>query len=473
MRPWGAPAEAAPTKPAPEPERPTPLPKPTLRPQRQEKEEPAEEDKPSNVVPLPKPKQRRIPDDEPDPLAELRQHVVYEKGDWGDKPVPKNARNFTAYVQYHPDARDRLRLNLFTNQITVTRAMPWGRGDAARALDDRDVREAKLWLWHAGLKPSTAEAHEAMTVTAERNAFDPVREHLESLAWDGVPRLRTWLTRYMGVRASNTKVEEAFGMRWFVSGVARILAGPQGAKVDTVLVLEGSQGLGKSQALRIIATMRGVEYFLDDLGDIAGKDALLQLAGQVIVELAELKTINRSSVDAVKEFLSKKDDTYRAPYERVSKKHARRCIFAATVNPTGGYLKDPTGARRFWPVNIEGEIDLAGLERDRDQLWAEAVHLFKAGEKWWLQGEEVQHAEAAQALRYQDDVWSDVIDAFMAKGGDYTVSQILHLACGVATDRQGAREKDRVEAHLKARGFRRRRTQRDGENVYVYGRARK
>jgi predicted P-loop ATPase len=196
-----------------------------------------------------------------------------------------------------------------------------------------------------------------------------------------------------------------------------------GNKVDTMLVLEGPQGLQKTKAIRLLA--HSDEWYLDQLGDLATKDAQQQLAGAWIVEMGELDVLCRTrSITTVKNFLTQQDDKYRPSYGRRRQTFPRQCIFVGTTNESV-YLQDATGNRRFWPVKCT-RIDHAALERDRHQLWAEALALYRQGEQWWLTDGEEKLAAGEQDDRVQlTEVEADVIrylnglkETVAAEGGE-------------------------------------------------------
>ncbi|SDI69923.1 virulence-associated E family protein [Lutimaribacter saemankumensis] len=264
-----------------------------------------------------------------------------------------------------------------------------------RAIQDLDVTQAQVWFHHNGFsKASIRAVADALEAVAFENRVDPLKDWLLGLTWDGQPRLSAWLTIYLGVEESEYSAE--VGKRWAISAVARVFE--PGCKADCCLILEGRQGGGKSSALRVLA---GAEYFADALPDLAHKDAKLSLRGKWIFELSELAALNRSSLETAKAFISRREEKYRRPYGRKDVTEPRRCVFAGTTNEDS-YLRDTTGNRRFWPVRV-GPINIDALSRDREQLWAEAVHAYRAGERWWLDTKFNKIAAMEQAERVADD----------------------------------------------------------------------
>jgi len=429
----------------------------------------------TNVVPLPV-KKRRPPRDASEGLYA---HLILNED---SVPKPKLMANFVAMFEHHEMMQGVLAMNEFAREVMLMKAPPWERERGrwpARKLADNDVTRAMGWLERMGLTPTHNSTGIALMSAAEAHAFDPVKDYLEGLKWDGTHRLlggdeqSGWLSHYLGVHETKHQIERIFGMRWLIAGVARNLSdSATGEKVDNMLIIEGAQGKMKSTALEIMGTMNGQRFFTDDVGDIGSKDAVMQLQGNVIVEIAELDALNKADAETIKKWVARKVDAIRLPYGKIVIDMPRRCILAGTVNPSGrGYLKDATGARRFWPVMVQGEIDIAGLRRDRDQLWAEAVHLYRAGEPWWLQGEENDHAAQVQGIRYQEDPWAADIDAFLDTrvGEDFTTSQIMGLL-QIPTHQRRQEHETRIVAHLKQRGYELHRPRVDGIQKRVYRR---
>lgn len=285
--------------------------------------------------------------------------------------------------------------------------------------DVDDVRTA-VWMQQHDINLGRDIVGLAVQSVARDYVIHPLRDWLDSLHWDGTPRIDTWLSSYMGAKQST--FVQSIGAMWLISAVARVMR--PGCKADHMLVLEGAQGIGKSRALRILA---GDEYFTDSMPDLDSKDASLQTFGTWIIEWAELDAMNRAEATAVKDFITRQTEKVRRPYGRHTEEVHRQCVFAGTTN-SDGYLKDETGNRRFWPVTCTW-IDCDQLAADRDQIWAEAVARYKSGEIWWPENEQLIAALAAeQSARVEVDPWQSEIEAYVAALGAVRAEDILaHL----------------------------------------------
>ena len=242
---------------------------------------------------------------------------------------------------------------------------------------------------------------EAVQTVARENSFHPVRNYLKSLVWDKVSRIDTWLIDYLG--CADSQFIRAVGSRWLLSAVARIFR--PGCQADHVLLLEGPQGIRKSSALRALV---GDEWFADHIADLGSKDSRLDLLGKWVIEMSELVSMRRAEIEKVKAFLTARTDHFRPPYGRRAVDVPRQNVFAASTNEEQPFV-DSSGNRRFWPVRC-GQIDVDGIRRNRDQLWAEAYHRCKQGEVWWLDTAELNLlAQQEQDERYEPGVWDDII----------------------------------------------------------------
>ncbi len=310
-----------------------------------------------------------------------------------------NTANVVAVLHGHPEWAGVIGFDRLAGCHMLLRHMPDASGRKPnhfepRKLTDADFVAATVWFQRNGFARMGKEAViDGLYSRSHENSFDPLEEKLRLLHWDGVPRLATWLVDYAGASPSMTQPEAyltAVGVRWMISAVARGLQ--PGCKADSALIFVGAQGIGKSTAGRVLAYGK---WFSDAMPPLHSKDASDHLRGHWIVELGEMATTSRADVEEAKSFLSRNVEKFRPAYARTEIEYPRRNVFLGTSN-RDAFLKDDTGNRRFWPVEV-GEIDLARLEAERDLLWAEAVHLFDKGERWHLTREEAALAAEQQA----------------------------------------------------------------------------
>lgn len=292
----------------------------------------------------------------------------------------------------------------------------------------------------------------------------PVREYLEGLKWDGKHRVRRWLIDYLGAVNDSPEYVEAVGEAWMISAIARIFL--PGCKADHVLILQGPQGIMKSSALAILAG----EWFSDATLNLDSKDALISLKGAWIIELAELASLGRSAVDSIKAFITRRVDRYRPVYERSSVDQPRECVFAGTVNDDQ-FLRDETGNRRFWPVEVV-HVDEVALRADRDQLWAEAMQLFKDGRPWYLETVAL-NAEAVKAQERHtiDDTWFDIVQGYLIERLSVTARELLVDALRIEVARISRIDDMRIAKCLQRAGFTKKRVYENGKTVIRYFRA--
>lgn len=274
--------------------------------------------------------------------------------------------------------------NQLTNTIDARRDWPWPHGKAGPVRASTELMLGAYLSRTYGL-PSIARAAlaEGIETVAYSNPFHPVREYLAGLAWDGKPRLAKWLMFVIGETPDTLppRVAEYLALvgQYFVMGlVARVL--DPGCKFDYCLVLEGKGGRYKSTALK---TLVGKAFFSDTRFDVQkNKEAQEQVQGVWLYELGELAHFNKAGVDEIKAFVSSEVDRYRPAYGKQVDSFPRQCVLAATTN-NRKYLRDKTGNRRFWPVPVAHVMNVAWIERWRDQLFAEAQALYLAGERYW------------------------------------------------------------------------------------------
>lgn len=340
--------------------------------------------------------------------------------------------NLLLILDSHRDWRGVLWYNAFKDQVEVFGSIPGsGFGGLApldappsRPITDEDIVQTAAWLNRNYFdNATTSQVWEAVNTVAKANRHHPVRKWLKELEWDGVERLRGLWVDYFGVPPS--PYAATVGVKFAISAVARIMK--PGSKVDTMPILEGKQGLGKSEGL---AVLFGRDYFGDDLPNMQSKDASQYLAGLWCIEKAELEQFKRADWETIKAFISRREERYRKPYGRVTVQEPRQCVFVGTTN-SDSYLSDPTGSRRFWPLSA-GWVEIEKLEEDRDQLWAEAVFRYQAGEVWWMTPDEEEEANVERDERKPSDPWTGPVVEFVAhaekKGQPVFIPEILESA---------------------------------------------
>lgn len=320
----------------------------------------------------------------------------------------KSKTNAYLFLKHHHRFEGMLCYNEFTDAVMLVRRPPWENDKfAPRPIRDDDFFMLAANLEYCDITVSTATAAEATVRVAKENAINPPREFLSRQRWDGTKRLDRWLTYYLGADGQPEKYLAMVGSKWLIGAVSRVFE--PGCKFDSVLILEGSQGLGKSMALRALATFGGEDFFLDSVGDIRSKDTLMTMQGKLIVEIAELASFRKSENEEIKAFITRQVDEYRPPYARTVLRRPRFFVLAGSTNETDeGYLTDSTGNRRYWPVMCGG-IDAEALRADASQLWAEAVVRYRAGERTWLTAEEAVLSADEQKQRFMEDAWQERI----------------------------------------------------------------
>ena len=339
-------------------------------------------------------------------------------------------KNLILFLCNHPDWKSVLGFNEFSAQVVVRKRPYWDDVEPDAVWTDHFETLTRAWFQEQDIPANQGDVGRAIQAAARKNSFHPLRTLLDGLQpqWDGQRRIDQCLTTYL--HTPDTPYARAIGPRFLISAVARIY--DPGCKADHMLVLEGSQGQGKSKAVRALAVRD--EWYTDRLSNPNTKDAAIETAGAWLIEIAEMHALLAATTSTTKTYITRQSERYRPPYGKHLIKHERQSIFIGTINPPGtGYLKDPTGSRRIWPVECQGTIDIEGLIRDRNQLWAEAVVRYKAGDVWWLETPELEAlATAEQDARVEIDVWQEPIEQWLGDREETSVSEILEHVFGIA-----------------------------------------
>lgn len=331
----------------------------------------------------------------PDDMPDWRKKLIYDRGE-----LKSCLANVYDILLNDPSWQGVLAFDEFA-QRTVKRAAPPYGGGVVGEWDGTDDSRTAMWLARAyRFTPSSIMVAEAVEVLGRAFAFHPVRDWLKSLRWDGVARIDHWLEDYLGVARTDYTVRVS---AWFLLGmIARVMR--PGVKFDYCLVFEGIQGRGKSSTLAIL----GGEWFGDTDIDLHNKDSMAALQGKWLYEFPELGSLARTESLKQKSFLSRQVDEYRPVYGRRQIKVPRQTVFSGSTNEWE-WNKDPTGGRRFWPIEV-GEIDLSGLARVRDQLFAEAFVRYQQGERFYPTGEEQRlYFDPEQLKREQGESLVDAL----------------------------------------------------------------
>lgn len=323
--------------------------------------------------------------------------------------VKNRADNLDEIMVNSTELKGRIKYNMLTKKIEVSAGSIFS-GTSENTLHS----ELTVWLarrWNLVTNSSTVG--ELLLMIARRNDYNPIAEYLSSLTWDGVPRIDRWLIDYLG--AEDTEFNRLAGRRWLIGACARGF--DPGSKMDNVLVLEGGQGIGKSQTCKALAGA----WFSDSPLTIGNKDSMQMASYCWIIELAELSSMRASETEAQKAFLSASRDRYRPPYGKAPEEFPRFAVFIGSTNDDK-YLVDFTGNRRWWPVLV-GHCDVARVHADRDQLWAEAAYRYLhadvnpdqahpgiPGERWWFGDDaEIELAAIVVKSRRPENMWSGLI----------------------------------------------------------------
>lgn len=329
----------------------------------------------------------------------------------GSQGTPaKTIDNLITILEHDPALKGKLAIDDFANRGMALGALPWDPRETERVWSDNDDAGAQWYFEKRFGITGKDRAMNAISLVGERNRYNRLREYLQGLSWDGTPRLDTLIIDYLG--AEDTPYTRAVTRKSLCAAVARALQ--PGVKYDYMPIISGPQGIGKSTLLRLL----GKDWFSDSLQTFEGKEAAEMLQGVWINEIGELQGMTRSEVNDIKGFLSRSEDIYRVPYGRRTNSFPRRCVFFGTTNDTE-YLRDATGNRRFWPIDVAlaepKKSVFTDLESEVDQIWAEAVCKWRLGEPLYLSGELEAVAREQQEAHRESSSKEGMIVEFLSR----------------------------------------------------------
>lgn len=318
--------------------------------------------------------------------------------------------NVWKILEHDPRLKGKFAINEFAGRGEVLGALPWTKHAERRLWGDNDNQGLYWYLETYYQITGTGKIDGALSLHSEKHAFNEITDYLSGLQWDGTPRLDTLFVDYLG--AEDSPYTRAVTRKAFTAAAARAMR--PGTKFDCMTILSGPQGIGKSTLLDKMS--KG--WFNDSIRSFEGKEASELLQGVWLVEVSELDAFRRTDVSRIKQFLSLRVDRFRAAYGRHVKEMPRRCVFFGTTN-TDDYLQDKTGNRRFWPVDVgrhpATKTVWNDLDRELDQLWAEAMVYWRMGEPLYISGELSNEAHAQQEAHREVSTREGLILEFLER----------------------------------------------------------
>lgn len=391
----------------------------------------------SNVVKL-RPRAKQAAEHQaPHVYGDWRDQLIVKHGTDGSARVLCRVHNLILVLANASEWKGRVRFNEFSGRIAID-------GVDADDVTPVEIKAAIERKWIPE-KIHTSDVLEALSVVARRSPIHPVRDYLRGLTWDGVERINSFFEDHCGCPRDDYHMAVARSL--FVSAVARIFK--PGCKVDTMVILQSEQGMGKT---RLWLALFG-QWCAEVTASLSDKDFYAGLRGIWAADFSELDAFSRAEATQIKRILTAQSDSYRPHYGRTIQVFPRQCIFVGGTN-RDDWNNDPTGARRFFPIHVQGPIDIDVVTAARDQLWAEAVAMFDRGETWW----DIPDAQQHQEDIYQGDPWEALLDAYLIGRESTTVTAVLGECLDIAAGKQSRADQMRAVAILKRAGWARKRT---------------
>jgi predicted P-loop ATPase len=364
--------------------------------------------------------------------------------------IPGDERTLVEALDLCPETRGGIVWDKRRGQLVAVRDGAWGE---AGPWTSTGTAALQVYFQVFGIPAKERPLDRALAVVGARHQIDPLSDWLNALNWDGIHRIDSWLQRYGG--AENLEIICDIGNMFLTGMVARALN--PGCQCDHALCLESEeQGVGKDQIARAL----GGEFYAPDLASFHGRDAMQVASSHWLIGVGELAAVRRSDLERVKAFITAVEDVYVPKYEKWPVTRKRWGCFLFTVNiDQSGYLVDASGNRRIWPVLIR-KVDITALRRDRDQLFAEAKHLYDKGAKWWPEGKlQWDRLTEEQAARRTEDAWTPIIGQWLDTRPEserpLSAAETLTHALGLKPGDIAPGHAQRVGRILKALGYER------------------
>lgn len=404
----------------------------------------------------------------PRPTASNALHVLSAHPAWAGVLAFDEFRRIPVMLSRPPFDAQTIRLDRDASDLSVY--------SGGLPVEHHDLARTQVWFERTcGITLGRDTLSDVVALASKQTIFHPIREYFATIKWDNYPRLDYAARTYFGAAGHH---HENIALRmWMVSAVARILS--PGCQADYLVVLEGPQGIGKSTGLQLLA---GEQWYLSTNLDLESKEIYMAMQGKWIIEFAEFSSLKKADILRRKEFFSEKYNSYVPKFENLRVDLLRQCVFASTTNESA-YLADPSGDRRYWPIACT-RVDRDSIQRDRDQLWAEAVAIYlgaheceehgtelaKRGDHdassmctrssrcqlhaWWPIGADHDMLAAAQAERYDADIWTTAVTKYLAEStrSFHATRDILnHL--GIETPHQDRRNAQRIASIMRQLGY--------------------
>ena len=320
-----------------------------------------------------------------------------------------SANNLNIIFQFDPFLKNAFKLNTFDNKRYVTKTLPWRKIDDVEPLRDVDYSGVRNYIECIYGIVSSQKVDDALALEIEKKKFHPIIKYIKSLQWDGIPRINTLLIDYFG--AEDNAYTRAAIRKMLCAAVTRVFH--PGTKFDTALILVGPQATYKSTFVKKL----GKNWFSDTFTTVQGKESFEQIQGAWLVEIAELSGLKKAEVETIKHYISKCEDSFRPAYGRTIETYKRQCVFFGTTN-SKDFLRDPTGNRRFLPIDVRPEYATKNVAKELtdeevDQIWAEAYEMYKQGEPLYMTGEEDKIAKIEQHKHSEQDERKGIIEEYL------------------------------------------------------------